>query len=47
MKPDDTPENFWPEVCTYTISNPAKEDQAPSATLERHSMAILSNINQL
>lgn len=38
MKPDDTPDNFWPEVCTYTLSNLAKKDQTTVVTSEPHSL---------
>ena len=48
MKPDDTPDNFWPEVCTYTLSNLAKKDQAPTVIFGAAlSVAVMSNINRL
>lgn len=48
MKPDDTPDNFWPEVCPYTLSSLAKKDQAPTVTFGAAlSVAVMSNINRL
>ncbi|KAL2046992.1 hypothetical protein N7G274_001010 [Stereocaulon virgatum] len=35
MKPDDTPENFWPEVCGRPSSNHVNHGQAPSISLEQ------------